>query len=457
MRSIFLLCTVALFSGCASFDPYNLIARQNNPSSASGGNEWSYTPTPEGRQREREAAIALVWRTVNERYYRADLNGVNWLAAREKWAPRAFAADTDEAFWEALDLMTGELSDSHTRVESPKAVERRRLQQAFALGLGLRVIEGALIVTSVHPESDAYFAGVRAGMRVTQIGAKEAMLQWREWQEASRKSSSPQAQARLPIRKLNAAAEENKNAGVAMRFERVNVNPAGTASAQNEIISATLKARTLSTRPSVTHRVLPSGIGYVRLTAFNESLRAPLLAAIIELKDTPAMILDLRGNGGGSAAMSRALASAFFKDKTLIARTFTRTGKPVSLAFGAIKLSEDEQFAPGGKDAYLGKLAILLDVSSASASEATAMALQSTGRATVFGETSCGCLLAFMGYASLPGGGELAYSELGFLSVNGDAVEGRGVIPDQPVSPATSDFAIARDRVIEAAQSFLMK
>jgi carboxyl-terminal processing protease len=447
---------VATLAGCASFDPHNLLNRQQNIHGQQGASEWSYTPSPEATQALREAAIDHVWRTINERYYRADLNGVDWQAARGRWQPRAMAAGNDEEFWDSLDRMAGELADSHTRVESPKAVLRRRAQQSFSLGLGIRLIDDALIVTSVHPESDAYWAGVRVGMRMTQIAGADALAQWRAWLQDARKTSSPQAAMRAPLRALNALSERDKNSGVAIAFERAIVSPSATQSGA-ESFTATLKPRTLSTRPTVAHRVLPSGMGYVRLSAFSETLRADLLAAIVALKDTPALILDLRGNGGGSAAMSEALVGAFFKEKTLIGRTFTRTGQPVTLAFGAIKLSTAERFVPGRADAYTGKVAVLMDTGSASASEATAMALQSTGRATVVGETSCGCLLAFMGYASVPGGAELAYSELGFVSIKGDTVEGRGVIPDVEVKLAADDIFSARDRVLERTQLIYLK
>ncbi len=447
------LIAVTMLLGCASFDPYNVIGRHNNPHGASGGGEWAYTPSPESARALRLQAIDSVWHTVNDRYYRADMNGVDWTAAREKWQPLALAAKTDDEFWERLDYMTGELADSHTRVESPKAVARRRSQQAFSLGLGLRIIDDALLVSSVHPESDAYWAGVRAGMRVTKIGDTDALLQWREWLQSARKTSSAQAALRAPLRKLNSIAEleakTKKNGGVTLGFARtLTPNPTDT-------FSATLQPTTLSTRPVLSHRTLPSGIGYIRFNTFSETLRAPLLDAIKSLKDTPAMIIDLRGNGGGSAAMAEALVGAFFKEKTLIATTYTRSGVPITLAFGAIKLSTPERFAPGRSDAYAGRLAVLLDADSASASEATAAALQSSARATVVGETSCGCLLAFMGYASVPGGGELAYSEIGFKTIKGDSVEGRGVVPDIAVSRTTEDIRSSRDHALEIAQNHL--
>jgi carboxyl-terminal processing protease len=433
-----------LLTGCASVDPHNILGRRGAERQGNIDVIEFRAEDPASLRAAREQTIASVWRTVKERYYRADLNGVDWDAALAKWRPQILDAPSDDEYWFRLDQMAGELGDSHTRVESPRQVEARRNQRVMTLGLGLREIDGQLVVLSVNSDSDAYFSGLRSGMTITQIEAQPALETWREWISNSRKSSSETARRSAAARRLNEVARSNAE-GVSLEFARHDGVREKTR----------LKPREVSTRPLVSHRVLPSGAGYVRLTAFSEWLRPELLRAIDSLKDAPGIVLDLRGNRGGSAAMADALVGAFFKEKTLIGKTQTRTNHPVTLAFGAVKLIELERRVPGRADAYTGKLVVLIDADSASASEAVASALQSTGRAHVIGETTCGCLLAFLGYARLSEGGELAYSEVGYKDIHDKSIENVGVAANSLIKKSVDDLRDSRDRALEDATSWL--
>jgi carboxyl-terminal processing protease len=439
------LCAAALvcaLGGCASFDPHNILGRGANVDAAArpfGDANIPTIRTSETIRAERLRNVELVWTTIRDRYYRADFNGVDWQAVRTKWEPQIVDAPTDDEYWLRLDRMVAELGDAHTRVENPTQVEARRAQRIRSLGLGLREIEGKLVVTSVNPDADAFFAGIRPGMIITSIGAADALSTWRQWISQARKSSSEIATRAGALRKLTDIARIGN--GIELEFERAD----GTR------VRATLKLREISTRPSVSHRALPSGFGYVRLTAFSESLREELLRGIESMRETPALILDLRGNRGGSADMANALVGAFFKEKTAIGTAQTRSGKPVTIGFGAVQLIKLERSVPGRSDAYTGKVVVLIDNDSASASELVASALKATKRAQVIGETSCGCLLAFLGYARINGGGELAYSEVGFVDIAGNSVEKKGVQPDVAVSRSLNDIRDGRDRVLEAA------
>ena len=437
IRASALALVTLLASGCATLDPHDIIGRSIPPVVLAAGG------TGETAKRvEREATLDLVWRTIADRYYRADLNGVDWARVRERWAPLVLAAPTERDYWERLDRMTAELADAHTRVESPEAVELRRSERSRGLGLNLRELGGALTVLSVHGESDAWWAGVRPGMVLVTIDGADALARWRQWAREARPTSSPQAALRLPLRALTRLAEASP-AGVALAFQRHD----------GSLLETSLKPSIYPARATAYARRLPTGMAYVRFTAFRESLREPVLELIRAHGDAPGLVLDLRGNGGGSAAMADAIASAFFSKRTVIARTQTRSGRPVSLL--GVPLIRGERVAEGRADAYAGPVAVLVDSATASAAEALASALQANGRARVFGETSCGCLLAFLGHMKLPGGGELAYSEVGYIDVRGERIEGRGILPDEPVQPTRTDLRDGRDRVLEAAVSWL--
>jgi carboxyl-terminal processing protease len=81
--------------------------------------------------------------------------------------------------------------------------------------------------------------------------------------------------------------------------------------------------------------------------------------------------------------------------------------------------------------------------------------LQENGRAIVVGRQSCGCLLVIPKYREVEGGGELAISELGYISPKGRRLEGSGVLPNEQVSLKIADLQRHRDATIEEAEQQL--
>ncbi len=431
-----LLATLLATSACSVLDPHNIVGRTRAPS------PLNETPVPTvGRGEWKQAALDMVWSTINEKYYDAKLNGVDWQAIRTKYEPWLKAAKTDDEYWEMLDKMTGELRDSHTRVHSPKQVTQQRANESHSLGISFLELDEALILTSVHPESDAYWAGARAGMSIKSINNEPALPYYKRLISESRDSSTPRARTRGALRKISSG---DVDTSVPVIFSR----------ADGAEISATLKRRVFRTPPETTHRILPSGFGYVRFSNFIGAMEATILAAVDKMKDTPGMIVDLRNNGGGSLGMSGNLMTKFLSEKTKSAKVMTRTGKAPTLMFiETIKIEPELKGNPA--TAYTRPLVILTNENSASASEVFSSVLQDLGRATVVGTRTCGCLLGYMGYADVPGGGQLAYSELGFISPKGKRIEGEGVLPDIEVAVARADILQNRDRTLEAAEAFL--
>ncbi len=428
-----LVCLALAASGCASIDPNNVLTRQV-PSS----------PAPSSLDPQARAeAFDFVWTTMNERYYDPQMNGVDWNAAREKFRPLALGAANDEQFWEELDRMTGEMKDGHTRVESPRQAALREKSASVSFGFGVMEIDGALLVNTVNPEGDAWWAGVRSGMKLVSFDGKDALASLREARKEVRNSSTPQAKERAALRKL---FQGEPGTRASMGFLRADGTP----------LAVNLERKTLNLPPRVVTRRLPSGYGYVRFTEFKQGLQSDVIDAVRAQRDAPGIIIDVRGNPGGSLYMVWNIASEFVADPTVAGRTLTRTGKPITVLFNAIEIMKLEQKIDGrGAEAYKGPVVVLVDRGSASGSEMLASSLQALGRAKVVGETSCGCLLGFFGYAQVPGGGRLAYSEIGFVLSDGQRIEGIGVVPDKPVPITAADLQFNRDRTLETAEALL--
>lgn len=123
------------------------------------------------------------------------------------------------------------------------------------------------------------------------------------------------------------------------------------------------------------------GIGYVRITQFNEPTAQSLQAELDKLKEQGmnALVLDLRNNPGGLLRSAIEVSQKFLENREVIVSTQGR------------KESDQQVFRAGGRERLADiPMAILVNSGSASASEIVAGALQDHKRAVLVGEKTFG-------------------------------------------------------------------
>ena len=127
--------------------------------------------------------------------------------------------------------------------------------------------------------------------------------------------------------------------------------------------------------------LLENNIGYVKLRSFTRNCSNDLKNAIIKLKEQSAtsLILDLRGNPGG-----------LLNESVKIANFFVNQGEDIVSTKGKIKSWEKVYTATNKPIDTEIPLVVLIDQSSASASEIVSGSLQDLDRAVIVGKRSFG-------------------------------------------------------------------
>jgi len=129
------------------------------------------------------------------------------------------------------------------------------------------------------------------------------------------------------------------------------------------------------------HAMMKNDVGYLRLTGFTESASREVKEALTDLKAKGAksIVLDLRGNGGG-----------LLTESVNIVNFFVNKGTPVVNTKGKIKDWDKSYKALNNPIDTEIPLVVLINGSSASASEIVSGSLQDNDRAVVMGSRSFG-------------------------------------------------------------------
>jgi carboxyl-terminal processing protease len=175
--------------------------------------------------------------------------------------------------------------------------------------------------------------------------------------------------------------------------------------------------------PSVNYRMLTQEIAYVQIVCFQDTTVAELDLALLALAkaNMKALILDLRGNGGGIFEVAIESARRFLHHG-VIASTYHYDAKHSTI------------YQARNPEALTVPLVVLIDEETASAAEVVAGALKDNKRGRLVGQTTFGkgCTQNVLKLPPGPGGvptGGLRITVARFYSPAGLPFTGRGVVP----------------------------
>ncbi len=157
------------------------------------------------------------------------------------------------------------------------------------------------------------------------------------------------------------------------------------------------------------------------------------------------VVIDLRGNSGGYLDSLTCLLGFLFDHDVTV-------GQPV----GREKNMKAAVAKTQGERVFTGKVVVVVDSDSASASELFARAIQLEKRGVVVGDRTAGAVMGSRVYSRQMGGETvvlygISITEMDLIMKDGQSLEKVGVTPDVAALPTGADIAAGRDPVLARA------
>ena len=298
--------------------------------------------------------------------------------------------DYHELTKKSVDEMLRSLDPHSNYFDAAEYEELLTDQKSEYFGIGATIVNYAknrqteTYVISAFPDSTADRAGLRFGDKIIAVNGD-------------------------PVSGLDSAIVRDKVRGKSGSVVRLTVERADTKRTESVEIK-----RSRIPQPSLPDAyLLRSGIGYVDLTeGFNYTTADELSAALKELhaQGMKSLILDLRGNPGGILNQSVKVAENFLPD-----------GSQIVSQRGRFRI-DHRTWNSANKNAETLPLVVLVDESSASASEIVAGALQDYDRAMIVGEKTFGKGLV-QSVINLPYGSGLTLTTARYFTPSGRSIQ----------------------------------
>lgn len=395
------------------------------------------------------ASFDDAWQTINDSFYDPSFGGVDWAGVKKELRPRvASAASIDDAR-DVIRDMLARLGKSHFQLLAPSRTNT--VSGPATVAADIRIVNGEVVVTRVTG-AEARKAGLLPGHRLLSVDGRSAGDAVRSasgadargraldaWREVTRELYGPDGSAANLIvrdasgRESSLTVPRSRPSGEVITFGNL---PPFAAEFEERTIQAAGGKR----------------VGYLAFNIWMPALADRIASAVDRFRQYDGIVIDLRGNPGGLAAMISGVAGHFIDEPVPLGVMRTRQAPaPLSFKVNPRLVTNDGRRV----DVFKGRLAILVDELTGSTSEVFSGAMQGLERARIFGRQSMGQALPAL-TRQLPSGDVLMYAIGDFTTSTGRSLEGAGVIPDEPVNLTVEALARGGDPDLEKAVEWLV-
>jgi len=402
----------------------------------------SHADTTEFRESDRSHAYTMlrdVQKKIEEKYFDPSYKGVDLGANAEVAKARISKATSIGETLAAIAQFVLELDDSHTFFVPPWQTA------TVDYGWDMGIVGDACYVLGVKPSGDAARQGVTRGDIVKTVNGLIPNRDYLWRLEYLFRVLRPQPGLHVELIPANGAARELDLASdVRQRKKVVALTGEGSGWDIARLIDDQDK-QAREQQPAIAE--LGKQVLVVRLPTF--AVEDTLIEQFLgRAHGHEVLILDLRGNKGGRLTAMQALLGGLSSSDVIIGSTKERDHTTPLVAKGT------------GNEAFTGRVFILIDAASASASELVARTVQITNRGTVIGDRSAGAVMTSRYYPLVVSHGENVISYGVMVTAadpimsDGGRLEKKGVSPDFKILPTAEDLAAGHDPALAQALKF---
>lgn len=287
--------------------------------------------------------------------------------------------------------------DPHSGFMTPEQYKEMQVDtkgEFGGLGIQIGIKEGMLTVIAPIDDTPAYRAGIKAGDKIIKINdefTKDLSLQ----DAVTRMRGIPSTSVMITI--LREGWKETKDFTIVREIIKIK---------------------------SVKSKLLESGIGYLKVSQFQESTASDLSKALVKLKEEgmSSLILDLRNNPGGLLNSAVEVTSLFIPSNKMV--VFIKDKKGEKVEYLSEKADKD----------FSQQMIVIVNEGSASASEIVAGALKDWNRAVIIGTQTFG-KGSVQSVIPLNDGSALRLTTSIYFTPKGTSIQTTGITPDIEVKP----------------------